>query len=80
MTMAYEKDIKVQGQEDAPCADERIESLIQETENALRNTRSFLDHLRSSERSARDLVDSIKQRFEKELETLQRRSDAEISS
>ena len=61
---------------DAP-AEEKIECLIQETEEALRNTNSFLDRLRSSEEGARKLVDSMKQRFEKELETLQRRGEAE---
>ena len=61
---------------DAP-AEEKIECLIQETEEALRNTNSFLDRLRSSEEGARKLVDSMKQRFEKELETLQRRGETE---
>jgi hypothetical protein len=61
---------------DAP-AEEKIECLIQETEEALRNTNSFLDRLRSSEDGARKLVDSMKQRFEKELETLQRRGETE---
>ena len=59
---------------------EEIDRLIKETEDAIRNTRSFLDHLRASEDNARELVDSMKQRLEKELDTLQRRNEAESSA
>lgn len=55
---------------------EEIDRLIEETEDAIRNTRSFLDHLRSSEENARELVDSMKQRLEKDLDLLQRRNEA----
>lgn len=71
--MEYEKEGEVFTQtSDA----EEVERLIVETEEAIRNTRKFLEHLRTSEDNARELVDSMKQRFEKELDILQRRNDA----
>lgn len=78
--MEYEKEGEIRVQDEEPNTDVRIEHLINETENALRNTRSFFDHLRSSEGSARELVDLMKQRFEKELATLHRKSETEVRS
>ena len=74
VTMEYEKEGEALTQ---TVGAEEIDRLIKETEDAIRNTRSFLDHLRASEDSARELVDSMKQRFEKELDFLQRRNEAE---
>ena len=75
--MEYEKD----GEASTRTGDTvEIDRLIEETEDAIRNTRSFLEHLRSSEGNARELVDSMKQRFEKELDILQRRNEAGSSS
>lgn len=56
---------------------DNVDRLITETETAIRNTRSFLDHLRSSEHEAREVVDSMTKRLERNLEHLQRRSEAE---
>lgn len=75
--MEYEKDGEVSIQTGET---EEIDRLIEEAEDAIRNTRSFLDHLRSSEEDARELVDSMKQRFEKELDILQKRNGAESGS
>ncbi len=77
VTMEYEKDGEALTQTDNT---EEIDRLIEETEDAIRNTRSFLEHLRSPEGNARELVDSMKQRFEKELDILQRRNEAGSSS
>ena len=57
--------------------DEELDRLMSETEEAIRNTKLFLEHLRSSEHDARGLVDSMKQRLEKDLLILQRRIEAE---
>ena len=51
-----------------------VNRLIEETETAIRNTRSFLEHLRSSEQNAREMVDSMKRRLEKNLRVLKERS------
>jgi hypothetical protein len=75
--MEYEKE----GEVLTPTGEsEEVERLIEETEDAIRNTKTFLEHLRSSEDNARELVDSMKRRFEKELNILQRRNEAGSSS
>ena len=51
---------------------ESVERLILETEDAIRNTRSFLEHLRASEYEAREMVDSMTRRLEKNLQNLQK--------
>lgn len=75
--MEYEKEGEVFGQTGGT---EDVERLIEETEDAIRNTKSFLERLRFSEDNARELVDSMKQRFEKELDILQRRNEADSNS
>ena len=77
MTMEYEKDGEVSNQTENT---EQIDRLIEETEDAIRNTRSFLEHLRASEENARELVDSMKQRLEKDLAILQRNNEANSGS
>jgi hypothetical protein len=77
VTMEYEKE--GEGLTQTGNAEE-IDRLIEETEDANRNTRSFLEYLRSSEDNARELVDSMKQRLEKELDILQRRNETGSSS
>ena len=75
--MEYEKGgegLKLSGDADD------IDRLIEEVEDAIKNTRSFLERLRSSEDTARELVDSMRQRFEKELEMLQRKVDSKCST
>ena len=62
--------------EGAEAAD-RVESLIEETEDAIRNTRSFLEHLRATEQEACQMVDMMTKRLEKELRHLQRRGRAD---
>ena len=78
--MEHGKDGQARVIDDEPATEQTIERLIQETEDALKNTRTFLDHLRSSEENARKLVGSMKQRFEKELETLHRKNELELNS
>ena len=75
--MEYEKDGEVSNQTENT---EQIDRLIEETEDAIRNTRSFLEHLRASEENARELVDSMKQRLEKDLAILQRNNEANSGS
>ena len=75
--MEYEKggeSLKLSGDADD------IDRLIEEVEDAIKNTRSFLERLRSPEDNARELVDSMRQRFEKELEMLQRKVDSKCST
>ena len=78
--MEYEKERGVIARPGAADSNAAIDQLIEETEEAIRNTRSFLDHLRSSEENARELVGSMKQRLEKDLQILQRRSEARSST
>jgi len=51
-----------------------VDRLIEETEAAIRNTRSFLENLRCSEQNAREMVDSMKSSLEKILHVLKQRS------
>ena len=75
--MVNERDVEKVVRLGTPVADGEVGRLIEETEEAVRNTSSFLEHLRSSEEKAREFVESIRQRFENELEYLRRRCDAE---
>lgn len=57
--------------------DDKVDRLIEETEAAIRNTRSFLDHLRGSEQNARELVNSMKSKLEKDLRVLRRLNESD---
>ena len=78
--MVKERGVEDVVRQEAVVADDEIGRLIEEAEESIRNTRSFLEHLRLSEEKAREYVDSIRQRFENELQYLQRRCDAESNS
>ena len=49
-----------------------IDSLIEETERAIINTRSFLDKLHDSEEKTRHYVETLKSSLENDLRRLER--------
>ena len=57
----------------------RIDELIREAEEAIRNTKRFLDGIQGSNPGAREHIVQIKDRFERDLRGLRRRQEQEDS-